>query len=386
MKGYWHFAALVFCVSNVIAIKTAQAVGASDTALLFGRMIAFLDEKQIKTSENHRETGFWKSSIVNQDNGQTFQDVNAFVALHTMITLREINELLPIPQIENIKDVFAIQLSKYFEDAHLLLPRSGTINFWPRIYTLGDGWVHHFTTDDALRKATGIPDLRNDFDDSALAAAWLVLQESKVSEDFIDASSLMTDKVSGGFLTWLSPLGTKNNVDCVVNINVLQAYALHEKMNFSLAPLAREAKLHSLNYLQNIVARDGTHNCATFYDRSSQFYVALARLFHRDPSYLNGFYDEAIKDLEAKILVHLQSDNATELSEYLLALKLMTQTQRTCEQEQVIESLTEKVLNKIETNGSMAYVKSGSQFRGQHLHWYSDAMSTAFALHALIEP
>jgi hypothetical protein len=151
----------------------------------------------------------------------------------------------------------------------------------------------------------------------------------------------------------------------------------------------------ALAYIKTIVESKETDSCASFYDRSSQFFIALARVFQADASYTDAFLNDAMQLLIANAKAASDSNNATEIAEYIVALKLLTSENRSPAIATLISGLITRLGTFIQKQPGVAFLAGDSvflgnprsgQWAGREVHWYSQSQSTATALMAVMLP
>lgn len=365
------------------------------------RLYEYIQSTQIWRANDPRSFGLWQNTIKVEGDTRVFHETDIFTGLHIMLMLDALNKKTPLVGYEEIRGNFNAQFEQYRKDSE---KGAGTLNFWP----LRQGGFHGFSADPSVAKITGIPDLFNDFDDSALGFLWQMAEGEKSSrhfwkivpgegpsEDFINTVAEYNDLKSGAFFTWYTP--RLPNTDCVVNLNILHALAKFEASGGELPRATLEARNSSLEYIRKVLGNFQTGTCATYYDRSSQFFIALARVYEAKPDYITDrFFPSASLQLISYACNAIESKKLTEIAEYLVALKLFFKAgERELRVEQLITALSERLKSSAQEESDTAFFPGDSVFMGtsskgewagKTQRWYSPAQSTATALLALNLP
>jgi hypothetical protein len=357
-------------------------------------MLNFIAASQLgESAPDERSVGFWQNRVQAVEAEEFFDETDLFSALHTVMMVEESAQHFPLFGFDQIKGRFAPQLIAYMNDAGPLYKNAGIVNFWPRRIDRDGEMFHNFTTDFEIIRITGIPDLRSDFDDSALTYIWRLKDNQPVSQAFIQNLPHFWDAKTGAFFTWYDSART-NTIDCVVNLNVLHAIARSKAQTGVLSEILENQKRAAEKYIESAISAGETGTCAVFYDRSSQFFIALARFCQANAEDIapceNG--STALVSLAREALI---STNATEIAEFIVALKMMTHRPRPLEQTALIDDLTQRLRTFIVESDLEAHLLGDSVFLGQSpigvwagrkINWISPAQSTATALLALVLP
>jgi hypothetical protein len=346
------------------------------------KLFKFVASTQIREHEDNRFVGLWLNRVQATGDMRSFPETDLFTGLHTMLMLYDVDQITPLDGFDEIRALFNIPFELYRKDSK---DKSGTLNFWP----LRASGVHGFTTDPDVLAVTGIPDLPNDFDDSSLGFLWQIAEGQNPNSDLIDALGKFHDASSGAFATWYGP--KVGNKDCVVNLNILHALASFEKQGKQLPLTTLANKDSAISFIRQILENKKTGHCDLFYNRASQFFVALARVHDTKSDYV-PFLELALDELRIHAEAALNSENGTEIAEYLIALKLFRKSNMSFKCASLIDPLATKLVSLIHTTETEAFLSGDSVFYGmsQHgewagkeQHWFSSAQSTATALLAL---
>lgn len=362
------------------------------------KLYNYIESTQIREHSDARYFGLWPNTIRVEGDERALDETDIFTGMHIMLMLDEVDKHMPLLGFDPMRQMFNEQFKQYRKDS---VGKGGTLNFWP----LRAGGFHNFSPDGAVAKITGIPDLFNDFDDSALGLLWEMADGKTASSDLLNTLADYSDSKTGAFFTWYSR--SLLNTDCVVNLNILHALARYESRGGILPAQTAAARDSALNYIRNIMENNETGTCARFYNRSSQFYIALARVYDANSDYVDNWvlsqagYGSLSVTEKFMLSVHevLDSKNATEIAEYLVALKLFGKSAKKYNLEPYFDTLNDKLTKNlrdlIQETPDTAFlpgdsvflgISSKGEWTGKELHWYSPAQSTATALLALTLP
>jgi hypothetical protein len=341
------------------------------------KLFNYIASTQIRENADSRNIGLWLNRIQTTGDLRSFDETDLFTGLHTMLMLEEAHQIAPLGGFDAVRQRFSAPYEQYRKDSEGL---SGTLNFWP----LRSSGTHNFSEDQDVVMAVGIPDIPNDFDDSALGFLWQAAQGTTLSNRFVTAVSDFHDSQSGGFFTWYHP--NTMHVDCVVNLNILHALSVYENRVAQLSGELRIKVDAVWKYLQEILEKKESGTCGRFYSRSSQFFVALARVYHARKDSV-PFVKLSVDELKQHARTALHSKNGTEIAEYIIALKYFADSKDT-ELKTLAEDLQNVLRLLINEQSESAFIAGDSVFvgRSKDQHWYSPAQSTATALLALTLP
>ena len=370
----------------MVAVLASQlAFAATPTLTLEQKLYDYLRSTQILEHSDVRFVGLWPNTVQAVGDSRVFSETDIFTGLHTMLMLDEIDKKQALVGYKQVQQTFQEAFEAYRSDS---AQSAGTLNFWP----LRAGSFHHFSTDPQIISVTGIPDLPNDFDDSALGFLWQMAQGQAPAEELLPVLGQYHDQRSGAFFTWFIP--RESNTDCVVNLNILHALAQFESLGGHLPVETAAAKKSALRYIRQVIESKKTTTCASFYDRSSQFFVALARVYDAKNDSID-FVPLSTEALLSHAKLALSSKNGTELAEYIIALKLFSKAERSPTFASLIADLTQNLQSTIHQTTDLAFLDSDSVFLGESQQgewagkkqqWFSPAQSTATALLALTLP
>lgn len=413
----WILALGAFC-GTLGQCSTAKAsTSLLSTGTLETKLYRYIRDTQISGARHGSFDGGWR--VYSKWNGKYFaEEANSFLTSQELLVLAEVDAITPLAKLSRVSERANRQLALFLSESQATVEPPGTINYWPIIdpQTGRRGLSH------PIARVSPLFNIPNDIDSSSQAFLWFLHENEHPNflEGFVNTVGLYRDlnrnqqhpnddkwkrPGSGAFLTWTEPetsndphsripLGV-NDVDCVVNLNTLSALAEWRKSH--PLPAATKSGFDSTcRLLVDAVIRETVPACAAWYDRASQFWLALARAKSHGVRCLDTVVPIIREKAETRmnrLITHdYEQINPTEMAEILIALKRLTPSEERSSSLQLrIEKLQEVLRRLLHVNDRHAYVKSeDSLFKAsglaQRVDWYSPAYSSALVLWALVEP
>lgn len=357
----------------------------------------FIKSEQCHREECGRDKGLWKSTILRRQTGEEVaSDYNIFTGLQMILLLMDLDMYYELEDFSKMNDRFLDVLSKFYNDSEKSKPPRdfGSIAFWPYIKTETGRWAHTFSPHLRDTLFTLNVDIPNDTDDSAHGAIYLVRRQygqNRVST-FANIRYYLEPK-KGAYWTWIKSEAAENNtVDCVVNINVLNAM---QWISLYHPNLVKETDLiKPVQYIRSWLHKGDLVSCSEYYSRPSQFLFAFAKLHKQGRKTL--FSKEDVARAKELVLAQLTRKNKMysliELSELLASYKILhkkTLHEESVEVEARIEQHQRDLLNRLDSfeTEMKNYKKIGSVFTGsfyESYDWYSVPQTLVTALYAVL--
>jgi len=377
---------------------------------------------QLKDHDISRYIGTWKSNAKYNGARSPIPESNSFMTLQTLILLHEVNKHYNLPNIHILNTRANAQILLYVSDAKHTNEPQGTVSFWPLLKDSDGNLLRSFDTK-WYNTLPRMMNIANDFDTSSQAFVWFYInhQAPEFKKHFVQTVSLYTDTNrfsehplnkqwkkpnTGAFLTWAEEevpfknpnriMDLVNDVDCVVNLNVLTALSLYENNIDDLSIKTQKAKEKSCHLIHNILTQNQEGHCATWYTRSSHFYLAFSKAHQADTYCIEEDLPTVLKRSKKRskyLLNHPNMNTYTEIAEYIIILKtLKSKKRRSYLYTNLLNALQEQLKEGITVRKDYAYLPSKqSLFGGEalgwfHFNWYGRANATALALRALSMP
>lgn len=363
-----------------------------------------------------------------------FEMTSSFEVTQILLFLRSISNYVTVPNRSELNDVFNLgyrQLDEYLRESTLTKEPPGSINFYPFLNAEKQMRGYPSRKRDLAFKILGLPikdaDIPNDWDCSA--RTYVLLHEkpkySNWASSFADSVGQWVDMGrerihptetwktpdTGSFLTWAEPdMNSQrfsripdrvNDVDCVVNLNILEALGISESYQ-PLPQHTRIAKNNACKMINSVISegfKGSANRCSPYYNRASQVLLSYVRAFktlENGENCLSSSKQEALKmalDLAKLAIPGAYPHNSIhEKAELVIALKsLVPASDRTPEVNQAIGTLLEQLKKPIQHNGRVAVMKTVDSmyyyyYRSYYIEFWSRAYSNALVLLAMVMP
>lgn len=409
LTPFWFGFFVITLTAAVVANTTRKPLPP-----LEAQLYRYIVNTQISHHPNPRYLGGWRVTAKSyQHPDVSFQGSNIFIPLQIMISLKKLQRSYNLPHFNQMASLFDQMLRAYIQDAAKLGEPLGTIAFWPLLKQQDGSYKRNFTSDPDLLDLVDGLDIANDLDDSSQMAIWHLLRGtgSDFVESFVKLLSSYVDvgrerqtgredqwkpNNSGAYFTWVHNWPDRNNVDCVVNLNILNSLKLYRVFNGAITDQeVLNSKQNSCRILSQAIQGGSTAKCAIYYDHFSQFALALSKSTPLKESCFDIVTQDIFKSqflAEITAIDDLGGLDMTRTAELLIALKkFFPPTARDAAIMTKIQKLSKHIKQNVKiSEQGYYYLEGGNLFNGQfstHLfHWYSPAQTTTLGLEALLTP
>lgn len=360
-----------------------------------------------------------------------FSMTSSFESVQILLFLQQAEQFAELPYPEKLADVRERTyrlLKRYINESILTGEPRGSLNFYPFLDPVLHRRGFPSVPRDLAFKVLGYPlsdaNVPNDWDCGARTyvltherpemQAWTSHFPNNVSQ-WVDKGDRPRFELypwkkpnSGAFLTWAEPdrlenpssriLDQLNDVDCVVNLNILEALGFAEK-KMELAPQTIEAKENSCRLINTLMSegpRGGIQKCGVYYQRASQVLLSYARateaMGHQSESNcLASSKNQALQialQLAKEALRRGSPATRLERGELLISLKTLTSPEKRSPQERkIIQKLSGQIQSELEkSTASQARSMYVYRYRGWNLRFWSPAYDNSLFLYSLVRP
>lgn len=415
------------------------------------QLYTYVYKNHLFTHKDSRFVGGWETKVYFKEsfNFLSLNENSFFVPIFIMQSLDELNKYYTLPNYDKLKTNFQTYVEGFIRESIQNSEPDGTINYW-RSYPVPNrpNENHYYPMDpnsfniveSIILNMRNIP---NDLDGSAQLCDWLLrsshpdanrycmaMVDLLSTDTYVDTpnrtQSVFDNKWklpgSGAYLTWASTDSARipynaNDVDCVVNLNILNGFNSVAKYISQAAIDPVRKNIDQVCTVINRVVRTGSAKvCSPYYDDTS-FYWAFSKNYNNEltreclePSL------EKVKNITIRNLLHIESSiqrrllrrteyfpsdvDKVDIGEVLLTainLKLYEDPKHG----KAIHKLLLRILDILLANANQASnslsIEEGFAFRGViHLDkqngigqltglWKSSYLSTVFALEAFLK-
>ena len=401
------------------------------------KLYHFVLSSQIRNHKYDSYLGSWPT-VATVENIFDFEMTSSFEIVQILLMLRAIEEAVSIPDEKAYLNAFDLgyrQLDQYLNHNKFFNDPDGSINFYPFLSHQLKIRGYPSVARDLAFRFLGFPmqdlNVPNDLDCSARTFALVhdLPEKLKWSQAFpqtagkwidinrrkVHPSEFWKQKDSGAFLTWIeedsSPgktsriIGGVNDVDCVVNLNVLEALGISEQ-NKEMHESVLQAKENSCKMINKVMfegINGSIRRCSVYYQRPSQVLHSYSRATVALQSYgvesnclqisKSHAIRMALELAENQIRFISPKNQVLTKAELVVALKLLIPIDGR-------PSNSQKILDKLEGHlrSNIRYIDRQTAFipakdsmyffkyRNFKIEFWSKAYSTALVLLALTLP